>query len=160
MTLDRIRLFICVAKNRSISQAARELGISQCAASRKLQQLEVKVSSKLFERKGGGMELTASGRTFRHEVSSLWSQFEELEKRYTPSRDSLTIAASHRPSKYLLPRLMIEFSKMRPSAKLTLLTRSSVEIEKLLLESRVDLAITNNVNMSGTVSDHGVEPEF
>ena len=39
---------------------------------------------------------------------------------------------------------MTEFSKKHPSANLTLRTRSSLEIAKLLLESKVDLAITTN----------------
>jgi Transcriptional regulator len=99
---------------------------------------------KLLKNNGRGIELTRSGRTYLNEVLPIFWQFQALQEKYTPSQESITIAASYRPSKYLLPVLMTEFSKKHPSANLTLRTRSSREIEKLLLESKVDLAITTN----------------
>ena len=99
---------------------------------------------KLLKNNGRGIELTRSGRTYLNEVLPIFWQLEALQEKYTPSQESVTIAASYRPSKYLLPALMTEFSKKHPSANLTLRTRSSLEIEKLLLESKVDLAITTN----------------
>jgi DNA-binding transcriptional LysR family regulator len=39
---------------------------------------------------------------------------------------------------------MAEFTKKHPMANITLRTQSSVEIEKLLLGSKVDVAITTN----------------
>lgn len=151
MNLDGIRLFILSVKHRNITQAAQELRISQSAASRQIKQLEVDLGTKLFVKNGRGRKLTDSGQTFLNEMVPLWSRFDELRKKYAPCPGSVTIAASHVPSHYLLPALMTEFSKKHPAVKLTLLTRSSVEIEKMLLESSVDLALTTDSNMPATV---------
>ena len=158
MTLERIRLFILSAKHRNITQAARELHISQSAASRQLKRLEEKLATKLFKKNGRGRKLTRSGQAFLNEVSPLWSQFEELEKKYSRSADSITIAATHRPSKYLIPALITRFSNNHPAAKLTLLTRSSFEIEKLLIDETVDLAIITNPTSS--MSSFVTEPYY
>jgi DNA-binding transcriptional LysR family regulator len=144
MTIDAIRLFILTAKHLNITKAAREFQTTQSTASRRLTQFQTDLGMKLLKNNGRGIELTRSGRTYLNEVLPIFSQFEALQEKYTPSQESVTIAASYRPSKYLLPALMTEFSKKHPSANLTLRTRSSLEIEKLLLESKVDLAITTN----------------
>ena len=144
MTIDAIRLFILTAKHLNITKAAREFRTTQSTASRRLTQFQTDLGMKLLKNNGRGIELTRSGRTYLNEVLPIFSQFQALQEKYTPSQESVTIAASYRPSKYLLPALMTEFSKKHPSANLTLRTRSSLEIEKLLLESKVDLAITTN----------------
>ncbi len=144
MTIDAIRLFILTAKHLNITKAAREFQTTQSTASRRLTQFQTDLGMKLLKNNGRGIELTRSGRTYLNEVLPIFSQFEALQEKYTPSQESVTIAASYRASKYLLPALMTEFSKKHPSANLTLRTRSSLEIEKLLLESKVDLAITTN----------------
>jgi len=150
MNLDGIRLFILSVKHRNITQAAHELRISQSAASRQIKQLEVDLGTKLFVKNGRGKKLTHSGQSFLNEMLPLWSRFDELRKKYAPAPGSVTIAASHVPSHYLLPALMTEFSKKHPGVNLKLLTRSSVEIEKMLLESSVDLALTTDSNMPAT----------
>ena len=144
MTIDAIRLFILTAKHLNITKAAREFRTTQSTASRRLTQFQTDLGMKLLKNNGRGIELTRSGRTYLNEVLPIFSQFQALQEKYTPSQESITIAASYRASKYLLPALMTEFSKKHPSANLTLRTRSSREIEKLLLESKVDLAITTN----------------
>ena len=144
MTIDAIRLFILTAKHLNITKAAREFRTTQSTASRRLTQFQTDLGMKLLKNNGRGIELTRSGRTYLNEVLPIFWQFQALQEKYTPSQESITIAASYRASKYLLPVLMTEFSKKHPSANLTLRTRSSREIEKLLLESKVDLAITTN----------------
>jgi DNA-binding transcriptional LysR family regulator len=144
MTIDAIRLFILTAKHLNITKAAREFRTTQSTASRRLTQFQTDLGMKLLKNSGRGIELTRSGRTYLNEVLPIFWQLQTLQEKYTPGQGCLTIAASYRPSKYLLPALMTEFSKKHPSAKLTLRTRGSLEIEKLLLDSKVDLAITTN----------------
>ncbi len=151
MTLDGIRLFIVTAKHLNISQAAREVHVSQSAASRQLKQFQENLGTKLLKENGRGIELTKSGWTFLGEVSPISLQLEALQKKYTPSQDSLALAGSHGPSTYLLPSLMTEFSRRYPSAKLTLQTRSSAELGELLLAAKVDLAVITNPKMSATL---------
>src|ERR1700755_1572459 len=50
VALRQLRAFTGVYRTRSITQAARELGITQSAASLLIQQLEVQLGVKLFDR--------------------------------------------------------------------------------------------------------------
>src|SRR3954462_1801768 len=50
VTLRQLQAFTSVYRMRSITRAARELGITQSAASLLIQQLEVQLGIKLFDR--------------------------------------------------------------------------------------------------------------
>ena len=60
--------FESAARHRSLSQAARELGIFQSAVSRRISTLEQWTSMRLFERSPAGVSLTQAGRRL-HEAA-------------------------------------------------------------------------------------------
>ncbi len=146
MNFDRVQLFITAARYLSITRAAKEHLISQPAVTRQLKILQQNdLDLVLYRNKGRGIVLTEAGQTFYDDAVALLLDVKQMEKKHgKKNSDSVNIAANHRLSKYLLPALMTEFSKKHPSAKLTLHTRSSIEIEKLLLDANVDIAITTN----------------
>ncbi len=142
MNIDRVRLFVSAARQLSVTRAACEHKISQSAVSQHLKILQYELGSILYNRnKNGRFVLTDAGQAFYEDAVSVLSSVDELKNKHKKDIYSVTIAASDRPSRFLLPRLMTEFVKTHPLAKLTLITRSSREIEKILLESRVDLAL-------------------
>jgi DNA-binding transcriptional LysR family regulator len=61
MNWDDLRLFLAVARTGSISGAARQLGVQHSTVSRRMRQLEVKLGTRLIERKKSGYELTLAG---------------------------------------------------------------------------------------------------
>jgi len=58
---DDLRVFLEAAKCRSVTRAARLLGIDHSTVSRRLSRLEFAVGAGLFERNRDGLTLTASG---------------------------------------------------------------------------------------------------
>jgi DNA-binding transcriptional LysR family regulator len=58
---EEVRLFLVVAEHRTLSEAARRLGISQATASRRLTALEDRVGYPLFDRTVEGAEITTLG---------------------------------------------------------------------------------------------------
>ncbi|HWP22567.1 MAG TPA: LysR family transcriptional regulator [Candidatus Binatia bacterium] len=148
MTFDDIRLFVLISKYHSVTQAAHECHITQSAASHRLKGLQRCVGIKLIRQTGRGVELTSAGEAFFCEVLPLAVQFQALKKKYSPNRNFIEIAASNRPSKYVLPPLISEFHKTHPQATVNLTTRSSVQIEKLMLDGKLDLAITTDPRIS------------
>ena len=60
--LRDIACFALVARHRSFSRAAAELGLSQPAASQAIARLERAVGVRLFERTSRAVELSAAGR--------------------------------------------------------------------------------------------------
>lgn len=63
VTLRQLRAFTGVYRTRSITRAARELGITQSAASLLIQQLEVQLGVRLFDRSTRSVQPTPHGPT-------------------------------------------------------------------------------------------------
>ncbi|MDY4031914.1 MAG: LysR family transcriptional regulator [Pyramidobacter sp.] len=61
MELNQLRYFAKVAELEHMTQAARELNISESALSRTIRQLEEELGTRLFERRGRNIVLTESG---------------------------------------------------------------------------------------------------
>lgn len=61
MDWDDVRTFLAIARGRSLSAAARELGVRQSTMSRRLEGLEQRAGARLLERTPRGYALTALG---------------------------------------------------------------------------------------------------
>ena len=73
MNWDDLRLFLAVARTGSISGAARQLDVQHSTVSRRMRQLEVKLGTRLIERKKSGYELTPAGENVKlaaHRIES------------------------------------------------------------------------------------------
>lgn len=68
LPLNAIRVFVTIAREQSVTAAARALGITQSAASRHLAVLEKHLSARLIERRGRNSTLTDFGRLFADAV--------------------------------------------------------------------------------------------
>ncbi|AUJ29454.1 MAG: LysR family transcriptional regulator [Liquorilactobacillus hordei] len=69
MNFSHLYCFMSVATHESITLAAKELFISQPAASKSIKQLENELGVKLFDRKGRNLKLNQQGRIFFTYVS-------------------------------------------------------------------------------------------
>lgn len=61
MDWDDVRSFLAIARARTLSGAARELGVRQSTMSRRLEALEARAGARLLQRSSRGYELTALG---------------------------------------------------------------------------------------------------
>ena len=61
MDWDDVHSFLAIARARSLSGAARELGVQQSTMSRRLDGLEARAGARLLQRTPRGYELTALG---------------------------------------------------------------------------------------------------
>ena len=64
MDFKELQYILCIAKNNSISKAAKELYISQPSLSKYLQNFERKLNIKFFDRAGNNFILTYAGETY------------------------------------------------------------------------------------------------
>lgn len=89
MDLKRLRYFLAVAENGSISRASEQIGITQQGLSRSIQLLEEELGVALIDRGRNGARLTVDGREFVGLAQSLVSRFDSeidsfLNKKSTP----------------------------------------------------------------------------
>ena len=78
-TIDGMRTFIAVAKQKSFTGGAKQLGISTKLASKYIAQLEQKHGALLFHRTTRSVTLTETGQAYFVRCVPLLEQFEELE---------------------------------------------------------------------------------
>src|SRR5690606_42104326 len=78
MDLELTRSLLAVARHGTISQAAENIGLSQPALTRRLQQLEEHLGAPLVERSGRGVVLTELGRLAVQEGQALVERYERL----------------------------------------------------------------------------------
>ena len=62
MQWDDLRIFLAVAREGSISGAAKRIKVQHSTVSRRIKVLEQQLGTRLIERKASGYELTSAGR--------------------------------------------------------------------------------------------------
>src|SRR5204863_7012226 len=73
--------FDAVARHRSFTRAAEELGVTQSAVSHQIRRLETFYGTPLLRRLNPGVELSAEGALLRAELASLLDSIAGLEPR-------------------------------------------------------------------------------
>lgn len=142
MDLKAIEYVAAIAEAKTISQAAKNLFISQPALSQYLAKVERELETALFVRNGNTMSLTSAGEIFIREGRFLLL-----------GRDEMLVqiqSLSHRPaeilrfgispfySKYYLPMLLLHYREHYPNVKLDIVEMSSTELENEVLAGRLD----------------------
>ncbi|MCX8100007.1 MAG: LysR family transcriptional regulator [Geminicoccaceae bacterium] len=79
ITLHQLRLFWTLAHARSLTQAAKQLGISQPALSQALAKLERLLGQRLVDRQAAKLELTDAGRFLLERAGRLLAEADALE---------------------------------------------------------------------------------
>lgn len=144
----RDSVFLTVAENLSFSKAAEHLNISQPAVTRHIKEMEERYSTNLFERKGNKIYLTKSGEKAYNALKQIAQQYRELDFEIGQIHSSLSgefkIGASSTISQYVIPKVIASFHKRYPKVQIILLNGNSFEMETLLLNNQVDLALVEN----------------
>lgn len=144
----RDRVFLSVAEHLSFSRAAEDLNISQPAVTKHIKELEIKYNTNLFERKGNKVYLTEAGQKAYNTLKEIDKQYRDLNFEIGQISNSISgefiIGASSTISQYVIPKVMASFHKQYPKIQIHLLNGNSFEMEKLLLENKVDMALVEN----------------
>lgn len=85
VSLQQLKVFVAVARERSFTRAAREFGLTQSAVSRCVRDLEEAIDLKLFDRTTRQVELTLAGSGFERRIGRL---LDEIEMALNEGRDA------------------------------------------------------------------------
>jgi len=151
----RDTVFLLVAEQRSFSKAAEALRISQPAVSRHIKEMELRYDASLFERKGNRIYLTAAGEKVYHALREIAQHYRnlnfEMGEMHSVQSGEIIIGASSTIAQYVIPRVMASFYKRYSHIQLHLMNGNSSEMEQLLLDNRVDLALVENLSSQGGI---------
>lgn len=107
-SLSTLRTFEGVARLRSMSRAAAELGVTQGAVSRAIQSLEAELGSILFRRSRPYLELTKAGELLYVDVRAGFKSLHAGVRRVQTLNDAGRLAIDVLPTfaiRFLIPRL-------------------------------------------------------
>jgi molybdate transport repressor ModE-like protein len=143
----RMRLLVALANERSVSAAARAIGVTQSTASEHVRVLERAMGQPLIERTGKGSRLTDAGRVLAvraaEALAALAAGEDEIADLAGLQRGRITLGASEAPGIYLLPDTLGCFQDEYPSVSVELEVASTDQVLQRLLAGRVQLAIVS-----------------
>ena len=118
MDLRRVRTFVAIAEQGTVSKAALKLHISQPGLSRQIHELEQELGLRLFDRVGRGLVLTPEGAQLLGSCRQLLGQAsaigEHAELLKRGDRGALKVAASPIQIETALASFLPGFSKRYP----------------------------------------------
>ncbi len=137
MNFNQLRIFYSVAKNSSVTLAAKELFLTQPAVSIQIHLLEDDYGVKLFNRSGKGITITEEGRlllSYAERIFNLSDEMEEaLRQMKSLDRGKLKIGSSRTIGSYYLPQLFEIFKLKYPHIEIQMdISNSSRVIEEIL----------------------------
>lgn len=147
MTLNQLFTFARIAKHLNLSHASAEIHVSQSSITQKMRKLEKEFKTKLYQKRHPGIVLTEDGETFLGHVQVILKDIRELTEHFgAPSKQPtlLRVGGSFAPSASFLPQVLAAFQKQHPGTQLALKTHDSVTLERMLLDSQLDVAIINH----------------
>ena len=141
--LQELRSFCWVIDDKSFTQAARRLGVSQPAVSQQIKSLETAYNTQLLHRHGPQIVPTDAGKLVYEFACQIVSLYDQSHQRLSDLREEiqgvLAVGASSGPGENLLPVLMGAFKRLHPEAMLSLRVGDSAAIIEQVLNQRLKI---------------------
>ncbi|MBB6369475.1 LysR family transcriptional regulator [Chryseobacterium shigense] len=154
----RLKVFHTVASRLSFTKASEELNITQPAVTKHIKEIENQLATKLFDRKGTSIQLTASGEIlfeYSEKIRSLYRDMEfEINQFNQEHRGKLIIGASTTVAQYVLPEILATFHSYYKDIKIELVTHNTEIISTLLKEGKIDVGIIEGESQSSFFEYH------
>lgn len=144
MNFNQLRIFYSVAKNKSVTLAAKELYLTQPAVSIQIHLLEEDYRVKFFNRSGKGIKITEEGElllSYTEKIFNLSDEAAEGLRQITSlERGKLKIGSSMTIGAYYLPQLFEIFKLQYPNIVIQMDTGNSHEAIERVLSFKNDIA--------------------
>ena len=141
----RLRVFRCVAQHLSFTRAAEELLLTQPAVTQQIKALEDELGASLFNRGGGGIQLTPGGLAllpYAEKLRELSSEaVHAVAQAHGENGGELALGASQTIAQYLLPQLLAAFLHAHPRVRITAGSGNTDAVLENLLTSKIQIAL-------------------
>jgi molybdate transport repressor ModE-like protein len=149
--LGALELLLAVARLGSLGAAAREVGITQPAASSRVRSMERQLGVALVDRSPRGSRLTDAGALvtdWARRIVEAAEAFDAGAQALRDRRDSrLRVAASMTIAEYLLPGWLLALRAQRPDTAVSLLAGNSAAVAERLLSDEADLGFVEGLSV-------------
>lgn len=137
--------FIQVARTKSVTEAAKRMGISQAAVSQQIASLEEELGIRLFQRLKKRLHLTPEGTRLYELATPRVQAIEELYEIFAESTkkpaNKLDIAATHTSILYILPPLLKAFREQNAEADIMVRNIARDDAIERLIKEEIDIVL-------------------
>lgn len=141
------RIFYIVAKNKNITDASKELLISQPAISKSIKNLESMLGGTLFVRTKRGVILTDEGKELYKYIKQAIEYINNAENKFSElinlETGNIKIGISSTLTKEFLLPYLEKFHKLYPNINISINTDLSGELIKKLRNGLIDMIVLN-----------------
>jgi DNA-binding transcriptional LysR family regulator len=145
ITLRQIRYFVAVAEQGSVSATAQSISISQSTITETIQELEIDLGFRLFERHARGVELTLKGHQFLRHARKILTDVQDarraLRGEIAEGSGRLALGVTPLVAGYVLSDLVNGFNGAFPEVNVETVEESSQYLEHLLVGGELDVAV-------------------
>lgn len=161
LRMRQVALLLAIGEHGTLRKASAELGLTQPAATKMIQELESALGQRLFERVGRGQRLTPAGtsvlRYFRGLRGSFESMSRELAELRQGSAGRVSVGSIMAPSPTLLTQAIIALKKAYPLLSVEVTLDTSDRLFELLREGVLDVAI-GRIRDAHRADDYAFDP--
>lgn len=147
MNLTKYKTLATVVEQGSLTQAARQMNVTQSAVSHTLDSLEKDLGFAVLKRSRAGVSLTGEGERLMPAVRSLLSSAEQLEQTASAIRGldtgTVRIGAFTSVAVHWLPGVLKEFQTDYPNVDFRLLNGDYHDVEEWLSDGSIDIGFVN-----------------
>ncbi|UCV09331.1 LysR family transcriptional regulator [Dechloromonas denitrificans] len=142
ITLRQIEVFAAIARSENVSCAARQLSMSQSAASSALVELERQFDCPLFDRIGKSLRLNSTGRGLLPQVQDMLARATDIEAYLAGGvLGPLAVGATLTIGNYLATLVVAEYLRRHPASKVSLHVANTHSIVEQLLRFELDIGL-------------------
>ncbi len=147
MDFDQLETFLEVARHSSFSRAGEKRFRTQPAISSQIRALEEEVGSRLFDRSGGKVALTASGKVFQKYAEGVLEARKNVittlaEMERVP-RGEIVVGANEATCLHILPEVFAEFKKQYPNVGVQITRLERAKILGSVNDNAVDFGVVS-----------------
>lgn len=145
VTLRQLRAFAAVYRTRSITRAARELGITQSAASLLIQQLETQLGVRLFDRSTRSVQPTLAASEAFQSAERMLGDAQGLSRRMHDLAQAragrVAFLASAGAASALMPSVLAKFRAAHPDIEIDMRDMAADDLVPRLITTDAEFAI-------------------
>lgn len=148
LDLPKLRIFVAVARAGSFTRAAAALDLRQPTVSQQIQVLERGLRTRLFERLGRSVRLTAAGTALLGYAERILELAEEAQAATREAAGvatrTLRLGAGNTLATYILPDLLARLRWERPDVVVQITIGNTNQLIDAVLDNRVELALVGS----------------
>lgn len=145
MELEQLEYFYTLAKLEHVTNAAKQLSISQPALSRSIKRLENELGVPLFDRQGKKLVLNKYGQTFLSRVESILKEYEqglkEINEMMEPLSGEISLGFLFTLGTVKLPNIIMAFNREYPKIRITFTQGTSYALIDKLKDGDLDICL-------------------